>query len=78
MNIVLQYHEKFWPQHPLSSTVKQWLLYAISKLDFSEALKIFTFSQKAVEYLLDPDIIQALSVCGAKKCLASYPIKRTI
>lgn len=70
MNIVLQYHEKFWPQYPLSSTAKQWLLYAISELDFSEALKIFTFSHRATDYFMDADVVQALSISGAKKYLA--------
>lgn len=71
MNLILQYHQVFWNSYPLPKIVKQWLLDAINKLDFSNVLKIFTFSPKAAAYLLDTDIVRALSTAGAREYMIS-------
>lgn len=77
MNLVLQYHDKFWASHPLPPIVRTWLLDAIRELGFSEALKIFTFSPKVTAYLLDMDIVQALNVAVAKENMISAPTARS-
>lgn len=71
MNLVLQYHDVFWNSYPLPPIIKQWLLDAINNINFSDALKIFTFSPKVTAYLLDMDIVQALSAAGAKENMVS-------
>lgn len=60
MNLVLQYHEKFWRNHPLPPVIKDWLLHMIKENTREEALTVFSGHPIARPLLEDKDITTAL------------------
>lgn len=66
LELVLQYHSKFWPHEPLPPIVKTWIMDAMPRLDFANCLKIFTFAPNSTSALLqDADIVAMLRMRAA-------------
>lgn len=67
MNLVLQYHEKFWRSYPFPPVIKNWLLHMIKENSPEESMNVFEAHPIIQPYLEDKDIAAAMNQCKPGK-----------